>query len=151
MSGAGGGGQAALVAFMGARARRARGASSTGRGGCSGDGQARASTKRSESWRVTAVADVAFVLPPGLRRTYQPGRMLISDRQPTRSRACAWSVSPAACVSELVVAERRRPDRERCAKEHLRRRTGRSSNVRQLCGRLATRVFVCPRLRRRAR
>ena len=105
MSGAGVDGKAALVEFMGARARRARVSFPTGRGSCSGGGLTRASTTRSELWQVTAVADIAFDLLPGLSRTAQSGRMLIRDRQPTRSRACAWSLSPASCVSELVVAE----------------------------------------------
>ena len=90
MSGAGVGGQAVLVAFMGARARRARGATPTGPGGCRDGGATRAPTTRFKSWWVSAVADVAFFLPPGLSRTAQPGRMLIANRQPNRSREFVW-------------------------------------------------------------
>jgi len=88
VSGAGVGGHAVLAAFIGTRGRRTRGASPTGRGGCKGGGPIRASTTRSNSWWVTAVADVVFVLPPGMSRTAQPRRMLISDGQPNRSRKC---------------------------------------------------------------
>jgi len=77
VSGTSVGGHAALVAFISTRGRRARGASPTGRGGCRGGGPTRASTTRSNSWWVTAVANVAFVLPPGLSRGAQPGQ--ISD------------------------------------------------------------------------
>jgi len=90
VSGAGVGGQAVLVAFMGARVRRARGASPTGPGCCRDGGATREPTTRCKSWWVSAVFCVAFFLRPGLSRTAQPGRMLIANRQPNRARACVW-------------------------------------------------------------
>jgi len=80
-----------------------------------------------------------------------PGRTLTDDLQPTPTRGCSWSVRPVACVSGPVVAEERRRGHQRGGTGHRRRRTRRSCNMRQLCGQRATRVFVCPRPRRRAR
>jgi len=67
------GGHAVLVALLSTRGRRARGASPTGRGGCRGCGPTRASTTRSNSWWVTAVANVAFVPPHGIEPESQTG------------------------------------------------------------------------------
>jgi len=145
VSGAGVGGHAAIVAFIRTRGRRARSASFTGRGGCRGGGPTRASTTRSNSWWVTAVANVAFVLPPGLSGRAQREQMLIGDGTPTRLRESVWSASRAACAAGLGVANGRRRGRNRGLPGYRRRNTGPSHNTRHPRGQRTPRVFFCPR------